>query len=483
MSSEQSRVRKPAVAGSFYPNNPKTLRRDIDSFLSNVSIAPLPGRPLVLIEPHAGYMYSGQTAAYGYKLIENLDIKTVAVISPSHMEYFPFVSIFDGKAYETPLGRIAVDTELAQELASSDSNIRLSNRGHVQLNSSRQEHALEVQLPFLQSVLGDFRLVPIVMGDQNWDLCSSLGAVLSPHLARRDFLTVVSSDLSHFHHYEAAQRMDGIFCGHVEEMNAEALYDSVKQHRCEACGAGPVIASLIASRRAGASQCRILHTTNSGDVTGDRQNVVGYAAAVVHIGADPAGSELEEQLENDLTPDDQSHLLKLARHAVEQAVEIESDPPPRVEKQVFAELRGAFVTLKIDNQLRGCIGTIEAHKPLRDVVTEMARAAAMSDPRFTPLTKDELPGLGIEISVLSPLRRNRSQNEVEVGKHGLVIEKGMNRGLLLPQVATEHGWDVETFLSYTCEKAGLNRSAWRDEDTQIHTFTAEVFGEEKEFTR
>lgn len=481
MTDKPTRVRKPAVAGTFYPSDPQTLRRDIESYLSRVPKRSPAGRPLALIEPHAGYVYSGQIAAHGYKLIESLDIRTVVVVSPSHMEYFPFASILDGDAYETPLGRIEVEKDTAQAIASSDPEwIRLSICGHVQPGSSRQEHALEVQLPFLQSVLKDFRIVPIVMGDQNWELCSALGRAIAPHMARKDTLVVVSSDLSHFHRYDKAQTMDGLFCELVEEMDPHRLYESIRRSECEACGAGPVIASLIAGQKAGASDCRILHAANSGDVTGERDSVVGYAAAVLRAGESDEKERIEEdgsEEESDLTRAEQHYLLDLARHCVETSAGVSSDPPPDLATRNLQGSRGAFVTLKIGGRLRGCIGTVEPRRPLKDTVKEMARAAATSDPRFLPLDSKELPAVDLEISVLSPPRRIHSPGEIVAGKHGLIIERGLNRGLLLPQVAAEQGWDVETFLGFACEKAGLPASAWRDKTTRISVFTALVFAE------
>jgi AmmeMemoRadiSam system protein B/AmmeMemoRadiSam system protein A len=467
------------VAGSFYPRNPRTLHEDIEAYLQRAPKAALHGRPLVLVEPHAGYVYSGHVAAHGYRLIENLEIRTVAVVSPSHMEYFPFVSVFGGDAYETPLGRIDLDKEAAAEISSADpERIRLSDSGHLSPGSYRQEHALEVQLPFLQSVLDDFRIVPIVMGDQEWTLCEALGRALAPMLSRRDFLIVVSSDLSHFHDVAAARRMDGLFCNLMEGMDAKGLYESVRRSDCEACGAGGVIASLIASARSGAATCRVLSTANSGDVSGERDSVVGYACAVVESGTGETKTlgEAEEAADPDLTPEEQAHLLDLARHRVESSTGIHGDAPCGARTDGLLRPCGAFVTLKLDGRLRGCIGIVEPRKSLVDTVEEMATAAATSDPRFVPLEKDELPGIEIEISALSPLRRVASPTEVLVGKHGLVIERGGRRGLLLPQVAVEAGWDAETFLGYACEKAGLPARAWREKDTRIFVFTAQVFG-------
>jgi AmmeMemoRadiSam system protein A/AmmeMemoRadiSam system protein B len=399
------------------------------------------------------------------------------------MEHFPFVSVFDGEAYETPLGRIEVDSDIATDIASTDDGIELSERGHIQTGSPPKEHALEVQLPFLQCVLEDFRIVPIVMGDQNWNLCASLGAALSPYLAREDFLIVVSTDLSHFHGYDLANRMDGHFCELLGEMNPLGIYESIRSHQCEACGAGPVIASLLAGERAGATDCTILHAANSGDITGDRGSVVGYAAAVISGTETNPSAHIEEEGEEALlTAEERAHLLTTAHHAVEAAVGVASEPPPAMNTPNLLSPRGAFVTLKLNNRLRGCIGMVEARKSLLDTVSEMARASAMNDPRFAPLSEGDLQGLGVEISVLSPVRRIHSVGEIEVGRHGLVVRKGAYHGLLLPQVASEAGWDAETFLEFTCEKAGLDPDAWRDEDTKIFVFTALVFGDEKERT-
>jgi AmmeMemoRadiSam system protein B/AmmeMemoRadiSam system protein A len=475
---KSSHVRKPAVAGSFYPRNPQTLRRDLRSYLARAAKPPHAGRPLVLIEPHAGYVYSGHVAAHGYKLIENLQIRTVAVISPSHMEYFPFVSVFGGAAYETPLGRVEVDKASAARIASADpERIKLTDSGHIHPGSYRQEHALEVQLPFLQSVLKNFRIVPIVMGDQNWNLCETLGHALAPLMTRSDFLVVVSSDLSHFHDDGTAKRMDGQFCSLMERMDAKGLYDAIRRSDCEACGAGGVVASFIASERAGSVACRVLFTANSGDVSGDRDSVVGYACAVVETTEKGDERIEEEELENtSLTPEEQGYLLDLARHRIESAVGAAGAAPAGRPTERLLEPRAAFVTLKLDGRLRGCLGIIEPRKALRDTVAEMAKAAATGDPRFYPLEKDELPGVEIEISVLSALRAVRYPSDIIVGTHGLVIESGARRGLLLPQVAEEAGWDAESFLEHACEKADLPADAWKDERTRIFVFTAEVFG-------
>jgi AmmeMemoRadiSam system protein B len=443
-------IRKPAVAGSFYPDDSRTLRRDIESFLSNVPKQTSGGRPLVLIEPHAGYMYSGQVAAYGYRLIQDLDIKKVVVVSPSHMEYFPFVSIFSGEGYETPLGKIPVNRTTGNILASRSRLIRLSDRGHIQDHLPRREHALEVQLPFLQCTLGDFEVVPIVMGDQNWEACAALGEALGHLLAEENVLIVASSDLSHFHSYDEARKLDGVFCSLLEQMDPRGLYDSVQKDACEACGTGTVVASLIAAQLSSDSACRVLHKANSGDITGDRSSVVGYAAAVVVNGSDAGKGKhaQSEALRSLLSSEEKTFLLKAARNAIGSVLGVETPLPPSPASPALEMANGVFVTLKVNEVLRGCIGSID-------------------------------PSVRIEISVLSPLREIHGPEDVLVGQDGLVMERGPMRGLLLPQVATAQGWDPATFLENTAMKAGLSEGAWRDEDTHTYAFTASIFAEDQ----
>ncbi|MBI4720780.1 MAG: AmmeMemoRadiSam system protein B [Chitinivibrionia bacterium] len=484
--SDKESIRKPAVADQFYPADPGRLRADIREFLSNADVAPPAGRILALVSPHAGYVYSGQVAAHGYKLLQAQGARTVIVISPSHVEFFPFASIYGGGGYETPLGVIPVDKELANRIASNGDLVRLSDKGHLQERLSRQEHALEVQLPFLQCVLGSFSVVPIVMGDQSWEICEALGEAIAPVLKEPGAVIVASSDLSHFHPEKTARSLDSAFCGLLEKMDAELLYEGIEDRSFEACGAGPVIASILACTSAGTSECRILATATSADASGDRSSVVGYASAVITAGGTTSRNEKQSEDrhasgadEFTLSPQERRHLLALARRAIAEHLGLGSAPVEPAASPLFEEKSGAFVTIKMQGQLRGCIGYIEALRPLKTAIAEMARAAAFDDPRFAPLTKEEYPRISIEISVLSPLRLISDPETIEVGRHGLVVEQGMHRGLLLPQVAAEYGWNRTQFLEHTCQKAMLPAAAWKDPRTRIYAFSAEVFGEAK----
>jgi len=278
-------IRKPAVAGAFYPGNPKDLRAQIMDFLAQADNSKiqddLQGRVYALMTPHAGYTYSGAVAAHGYQLLASSGVTTAVVISPSHQEFFPFASVFSGEAYETPLGQIRVDRELADSIGPDQEMVRASGRGHVQDHLSQGEHALEVQLPFLQCMFPEAKIVPIVLGDQSWEICSALGLALSPVLKRPEVVIIASSDLSHFHSSDEADRLDGNFLEVLERMEPAALFEAVRHGDCEACGMGPVVSAMIAGQEAGASRCRVITRCNSGDISGDRSRVVGYAAAAI----------------------------------------------------------------------------------------------------------------------------------------------------------------------------------------------------------
>ncbi|HXV13239.1 MAG TPA: AmmeMemoRadiSam system protein B [Candidatus Krumholzibacteria bacterium] len=275
-------VRTPAVAGMFYPEDPNVLARTVDALLAGAA-AERPGtieRPRVLVAPHAGYTYSGAVAARAFALLDD-SFHTVVLVGPSHVDAFDFTSVYDGDGYETPLGVLEVDRAAARRIAANTTTIRISDRGHVAPRHARGEHGLEVMLPFLQRVCGSPRIVPVVMGSQDWGACAELGRALAETAERERVLIVASSDLSHFYSYDDAVRLDTAFCELLATGDAERLYEGVRAGRCEACGAGPVVASLVAANTWSDRRCRVLARINSGDVTGDRTRVVGYASAVV----------------------------------------------------------------------------------------------------------------------------------------------------------------------------------------------------------
>ena len=447
----------------------------VDGFLAQAAVAPAPDL-VALISPHAGYVFSGSVAAHSYALLKGRRIERVVVIAPSHYEAFPFSAVYDGAAYMTPLGRVPVDQAFAAQLAKSGGLIRLSSRGHT-VSGERSEHALEVQLPFLQRALGQFQLVPVVMGDQSYEACRALGRALAKMIHGQETLIVASSDLSHYHPYDDAVRMDHKTLKAIEEWDYLSMLRNFEQRIWEACGGGPIVATMIAAERLGAGDARILKYANSGDVTGDRSRVVGYGAVALLRAKAQRGAIRQEYT---LSKEEREILLRIARRSVETVVKdgtLYDWSPGGFE--ALARERGAFVTLRKHGELRGCIGYVAPMKPLCETVRDVAAMAAVRDHRFPPVNAKELGDLEYEISVLSPLRRVLDITQIRIGRDGLVVKRGDQEGLLLPQVAVEEGWDRVTFLDFACRKAGLAAGAWKDEGTDVFSFTALVFGEHR----
>jgi hypothetical protein len=270
------KIRRSVIAGSWYPGEPSLLRGDIARYFQNVPDLDLQGDIVGLIVPHAGYIYSGQVAAHAYKLIQGKKYDTVILIGPSHRVAFSGVSMYTEGAYETPLGVVPVDETVACEMK------RLSEIMIDYPAAHAQEHALEIQLPFLQFALGNLSFVPLVMGDQNALTCRDLADVIGQVAKKRHVLIVASSDLSHFHDYKKASQLDGIVLKHIQDNDVEGLLDSLARDKAEACGGGPMAVAMLVAHKLGARHSLLLKYANSGDVTGDKRSVVGYASAVCY---------------------------------------------------------------------------------------------------------------------------------------------------------------------------------------------------------
>lgn len=478
------RVRPPAVAGAFYPGGAKELEKTVDSFLANATATPIEGTLVAIAAPHAGYEFSGQVAAHSFALLKGRKYARVVVISPCHIEAFPFSAIYDGDAYSTPLGTIPVDKEFARKLAAQNPLIKISGRGHG-IVQGRGEHSLEVELPFLQRVLGEFKLVPIVMGDQNYEMERALGVALAKVIEKgrpqgsplQDTLIVASSDLSHFHPYDDAVRLDRKTLNALEDYDYFNMSQNFQRRIWEACGGGPIVVAMIAAERLGANRAQVLKYANSGDATGDKARVVGYGAAAFTIEKTKRSTKGATISLNGAEKD---ALMKIAKASVLAAVkERKVYPATSNGMAVLEQDRGAFVTLNKHGQLRGCIGYIAPMKPLYLTVRDVAASAALEDPRFRPVELRELGDITYDVSVMSPLRRVIDLKQIKVGEHGLVVWKGDKEGLLLPQVPVEQKWDRMTFIEQTCMKAGLPADAWKDEGIDIFMFTALVFGEQR----
>lgn len=471
------KIRQAAVAGAFYPADPKALSEMINEMLAQATPPPIDGPILAAVAPHAGYPYSGPVAAYTFAALKGHKYSRVVVIAPSHYEAFDFTSVYDGDAYATPLGTIQVDKEFAHKLAKMNSTIRLSEKGHTP-TSAGGEHAIEVELPWLQTVLGSFELVPIVMGNQSYEDSRALGVALAKLIQADnkdgETLVLASSDLSHYHPYDVAETIDHKTLNALKSWDYFSMSRNFQSRVWEACGGAPIVAAMIAAERMGANQAITLKYANSGDTSGDRSRVVGYSADLFVKSAHADAAEKPFSL----TAKEKQQLLSIARHSVESAVrQHESFAPALPGDETLNQEYGAFVTLTAHGGLRGCIGYTSAVKPLYQTIRDTAILAALRDPRFHPVSVEELPQLSYEISVLSPLRHVMDVHQIEVGRDGLLMKNGHNEGLLLPQVPVEQHWDRQKFLEETCVKAGLSHDCWKDENTDIFKFTAVVFSD------
>ena len=269
------RIRHQQVAGYFYPAEKDKLQKDISVMLQAAKPEKSFNKIFGIVSPHAGYIYSGKTAAYAYNLLKDKSYKTVIVISPSHAEYFPGISIYDGDAYETPLGIVEIDQVMTDKLVENSKTIFRSIQGH------RREHALEVQIPFLQSVLRDFKIVPVVMGDQSKMFVDELAEKISK-VVDDETLIVASSDMSHFYSSEEADKLDSVVERRINNFDFEKLLTDLDNHECEACGGGPIAAMMKAAALKKINKSFVIHRSDSGDVTGDKSEVVGYLSAVVY---------------------------------------------------------------------------------------------------------------------------------------------------------------------------------------------------------
>ena len=482
------RLRPAGVSGAFYPADPVALTSMMDEMLSRASVPTIDGQIVAVVAPHAGYPYSGPVAAYTYAALKGRKYARVVVIAPSHYEAFDFTSVYDGDGYVTPLGTVMVDKAFARELANTNSSIQLSERGH---KATRQgaEHAIEVQLPWLQHVLGSFMLVPVVMGNQSYESSRALGVALakliqaertgnhaSPQQDISDTLIVASSDLSHYHSYEEAQDIDHKTLNALQAWDYLSMSQNFEMRVWEACGGAPIVAAMIAAEHTGANRAQVLDYATSGDVTGDHSRVVGYSAEIL---VRPQGGTAAEYGFS-LNEEEKQRLLTIARKSVERVVlDSKLYEPATTGDEALDQERGAFVTIKEAGELRGCVGYTSGVKPLYRTISEAAALAALRDPRFRPVTREELPQLEYEISVLSPLVHVRDVNQIEVGRHGLLIRNRDHEGLLLPQVPVEQHWNRTKFLQQTCVKGGMDPECWKAEETDIFRFTALVFSEHR----
>ncbi len=479
-------IRQPVVAGGFYPANTNRLSFKIKEYLKaaekNLPSAVKEMEIKAIIAPHAGYDFSGPVAAHSYATIDGQKFDTVIIICNSHTAYFPGIAVDDHDAWQTPLGTVVVNKELAEKIVKSSDVIRFNNQVHL------ADHSLEVQLPFLQTVLsGDFKIVPILFGNIHNKNYEELAKILAHNLGPHD-LIVVSTDMSHYPAYDDAVRIDrqtlaAIASGSIsllEEHIQKVESEGVPNEETLLCGIDGVKTIMSLSRMLDWNKIEILHYANSGDVPiSDKDRVVGYGAVAFGQSKIKEQNEKNSQVRKELNNEQKKELLHIIRQTVETFVRTGKVPEFKVIDERLNWKEGVFVTLHKNGQLRGCIGQIiPTDKPLWQVARDMAVAACSQDNRFSPVTEDELPQIDYEVSVLSRPEPINDWRKIELGKHGVIVKRGFHSGVFLPQVANETGWSREEFLSQLCwQKAGLPPDCYHDKDTELEVFTAQVFSE------
>ena len=473
-------VKKADLAGTWYTGSEAQLRNELEGYLTAANPEKIDGKIFAIISPHAGYRFSGPVAAYGFKALEGQSVKTAIVIGFSHRKFFDGISVYTSGSFETPLGRIPVDTELASDI------VRQNRRIRFYPPVFDDENSVEMQIPFVQAVFKDAKIVPIAFGNQSYGDAEILAkALVSVLKGRNDYIVIASTDMSHFHPYDEANSIDKHALKMLEAMKAKDLYEETGMKICELCGIMPVTTTLLAAESLGFDKIKTLKYANSGDTAGEKSSVVGYVSAVIYRNSYQlsAVSFQQEQKEGEaqmLSKVQKEKLLRIARESITSYVRngkrrtfVESDA-------VLNEPRGAFVTLHERGELRGCIGNMTAQGPLYKTVADMAVEAATGDRRFSRVSTQELDKIDIEISVLSPLRKVASAEEITIPGDGVIVKNGFASGVYLPQVATETGWNKEEFLTSLCaHKAGLSSDAWKDPATEMYVFTAEIFGEKE----
>jgi len=476
---ESNYIRKPAVAGSFYPSDPVELKSQLESFYQSAEKQEGKSKVVAVIVPHAGYVYSGRVAASAFAQIDpNREYKRIFLIGTSHHVYLDGASVFNQGAFSTPLGIVEVDTELANRLIKDNTVFENTLEAHI------KEHSLEVELPFLQYRLKKpFKIVPIIIGTQSEATCRKIADALKPYFTD-DNLFVISSDFSHYPDYAGAIEADKTTGNAIASNSPENFLKARNQNDLKkirglatsCCGWSSILTLLYISSEAKGTTVQHIEYKNSGDVKyGDKSRVVGYHSFVFNREKRQA-----ETAQFSLSTDEKIQLLKLARTTIENQLKNQRLNAVN-ESQLPETLKtfcGAFVTLHKSGQLRGCIGRFKATEPLYEIVKQMAVAAAFQDTRFQPVVFSEMENIEFEISVLTPLKRIKSIDEFELGKQGIYIIKGYNSGTFLPQVATNTGWSKEEFLGHCArDKAGIGWEGWKD--AELYTYEALVFSEKE----
>jgi AmmeMemoRadiSam system protein B/AmmeMemoRadiSam system protein A len=476
--------RPAAVSGRFYPSDPGRLEASVRGYLGD-ALPPPKERPVALVLPHAGHVFSGQIAADGYRQAMEHEYDLIVILGTNHTTApFNGVSVHTGSGYRTPLGLAEIDREIALALAAKHQSFAFRPAVH------KREHSIEVQVPFVQVAFPGTRIVTAVVGRPDAALCARFGKALADVLGDRRALIIASSDLSHYPKYEDAVAADHAVLAAMARLDPPLLSSTIAEQERSgrpgldtcACGEAPALAAMEAAKALGAKRGAVISYANSGDTSiGERGRVVGYGA-VAFIGAkgapDTAALRLPEagQLDAEIGQADRKALLKFARSTIERYLTSDSLPLARGFSPVLWREQAVFVTLKKKGELRGCIGQLIADRPLCQAVGYKAFQAAFQDRRFQPVRAEELPDIDIEISLLTPPKRIAGVDEIKLGRDGVTMFKDGRGATYLPEVAVEQGWDRDEMLVHLCRKAGLPPSCWKS-GAEFHTFQSTIFHE------
>ena len=490
-----AKVKQSNLAGRWYTSEGSELAKQIDALMKGSEQRTANNDAVVLIVPHAGYVYSGKTAAAGYRLIGNRGQSTInpdiiVIMGPSHHSGFHGCSLLDADYFETPLGKVKINREIGDKLLKDSLFIKNPS-------AFEQEHSIEIHLPFLQRIYGvrlngDVQVLPILVGELDDSDAQRAAGTIASSVAGSRPLFLVSTDFTHYgpnFGYEpfrneggqsTSVKLKGLDGGAIDQIvkkDMAGFSRYVEKTGITICGRNPIRIAL-ALPVTGFKAEKLAYDT-SGSITGDYGNSVSYAAILVSGKLEGAAFKNNIASSN-YTAKERNFLLKAARDNIRSWLTKGRGIrffPTNVPAKLL-EKRGVFVTLKKQGDLRGCIGYLTGLKPLVQAVLDNSYNAAFKDPRFNPITADELAKITIEISVLTEPVPVKSVDEIKTGRDGLIVERGTYRGLLLPQVAAEQGWDRETFLDHTCIKAGLPAGSWKDGVTKLYRFQAIVFGED-----
>ncbi|MGA2172589.1 MAG: AmmeMemoRadiSam system protein B [Sedimentisphaerales bacterium] len=479
---EKSVLTSPMGQIGWHPNDPNTLAKQIEGFIKKADVN-TSNDIIALISPHAGYAYSGQTAAFGVKAAKGKYTRVV-VIGPSHyVSMMDILSVPRETHYRTPLGEIPLDTEFINKL--------LQNPIFKEISAANaQEHSVLMQLPLLQYCLGDFKLVPIVAGQCSPQTVRKVAEVLKS-LVDSNTLVVASSDFTHYgpnYGYvpfdqnvpAELKKLDMGAYNYISKLDSTSFIQYCDKTGATICGRVPI--AILLSMLPPSTKPELLKYATSGELTGDFGNSVSYLSVAFHGGWQRQAATEVTPAGNTLTKQDKHNLLLLARKTIEFYLQNGGIPTPEqlgiTVTDTMKVPRAAFVTLTENSDLRGCIGDVLPRQPLYKSVIANVINAAVNDWRFQPVAKEELAKITIEISALTVPAPIDSYNKIRLGTDGVILQKAGRSALFLPQVAPEQGWNIEQTLTHLSLKAGLSADAWKEGAT-FQTFQAEVFGEEK----